>query len=246
MKIRIKFRKYGAMKFIGHLDIMRFFQKVIRRAGIDIAYTEGFSPHMVMSFASPLGVGLISDGEYFDITVHSTASTEESLRALNAETAEGIEITDYRLLPDGSGKAMAMVAAAEYDLWYRHPDLENPEHFSPEEIAAGIGPYYRDRAEILITKKTKKSEREVDVRPHILEFSLFQGKDEAGSDTYGFHLFLSAGSQENIRPELIAEDFSRFFGKPFDPLAWQIRRNDVYARTDEGFAPLCEFGERIG
>ena len=69
MKIRIKFRKFGVMKFIGHLDMMRYFQKAIRRAGIDICYSGGFSPHMIMSFASPLGVGLTSDGEYLDIEV---------------------------------------------------------------------------------------------------------------------------------------------------------------------------------
>ena len=52
MRIRIKFRKYGVMRFIGHLDIMRYFQKAMRRANIDIAYSEGFSPHQIMSFAS--------------------------------------------------------------------------------------------------------------------------------------------------------------------------------------------------
>ena len=54
------------MKFIGHLDIMRFFQKALRRADIPVAFSGGFSPHMIMSFANPLGVGLTSDGEYFD------------------------------------------------------------------------------------------------------------------------------------------------------------------------------------
>ena len=49
MRIRIKFRKYGVMRFIGHLDIMRYFQKAMRRANIDIAYSEGFSPHQIMS-----------------------------------------------------------------------------------------------------------------------------------------------------------------------------------------------------
>ena len=57
MKIRIKFRKYGTMKFIGHLDVMRYFQKAIRRSEVNIRYSEGFSPHQIMSFAAPLGVG---------------------------------------------------------------------------------------------------------------------------------------------------------------------------------------------
>ena len=67
MRIRIKFTKQGVIKFIGHLDLMRFFQKAVRRAGIDIAYSGGFNPHQLMSFASPLGVGLTSNGEYLDI-----------------------------------------------------------------------------------------------------------------------------------------------------------------------------------
>ena len=69
MKIRIKFRKYGNMKFIGHLDVMRYFQKAIRRADVGIRYSEGFSPHQIMSFAAPLGVGITSEGEYLDIEV---------------------------------------------------------------------------------------------------------------------------------------------------------------------------------
>ena len=59
------------MKFIGHLDMMRYFQKAVRRAKIDIRYSEGYSPHQIMSFAAPLGVGITSDGEYFDIVIQS-------------------------------------------------------------------------------------------------------------------------------------------------------------------------------
>ena len=66
MKARIKFRKYGVLRFIGHLDVMRYFQKVMRRADIPIAFTGGYSPHDHV-FASPLGIGLESDGEYLDI-----------------------------------------------------------------------------------------------------------------------------------------------------------------------------------
>ena len=58
LKVRIKFRKYGVMKFIGHLDVMRYFQKAMRRADIPIAFTGGYSPHMIMSFAQPLGIGI--------------------------------------------------------------------------------------------------------------------------------------------------------------------------------------------
>ncbi len=84
MKVRVKFSKYGVMKFIGHLDIMRYFQKAMRRAEIPAAYSQGFSPHMIMSFANPLGVGLTSDGEYFDIELEESISSEIAIGRLNA------------------------------------------------------------------------------------------------------------------------------------------------------------------
>ena len=104
LKIRIKFSKHGAMKFIGHLDMMRFFQKVLRRAEIDIAFTEGFSPHMVMSFALPLGVGMTSDSEYVDIEIKTPISTREALERLNSVMVEafagfiGWEMPEFALL----------------------------------------------------------------------------------------------------------------------------------------------------
>ena len=67
MKIRIQFAKYGKMIYIGHLDIMRYFQKALRRADVDLAYTQGYNPHPILSFAAPLGVGITSCGEYADL-----------------------------------------------------------------------------------------------------------------------------------------------------------------------------------
>ena len=112
MKLRIKFKKYGPVRFIGHLDVMRFFQKANRRAELDVAYTGGYSPHQIMSFAAPLGVGLTSNGEYMDLEVHSLASCEDVKQRLNAASVPGIEITSVKILPDKAGNAMASVAAA--------------------------------------------------------------------------------------------------------------------------------------
>ena len=81
------------LKFIGHLDVMRYFQKAIRRAGIDISYSTGFSPHQIMSFAAPLGIGLESNGEYMDIEVNSLTSAKEFVDTLNAQMVDGIQIS---------------------------------------------------------------------------------------------------------------------------------------------------------
>ena len=119
MKVRIKFAKHGVMKFIGHLDTMRFFQKAIRRAGVDVKYSEGFSPHQIMSFAAPLGVGMESYGEYMDIEVLSMPSAEQMKHDLNQVMVEGVEILSVTPLPDQAKNAMASVAAAGYFIQIR-------------------------------------------------------------------------------------------------------------------------------
>ena len=137
MKIRIKFSKQGAMKFIGHLDTMRYFQKVMRRADVDIRYSEGFSPHQIMSFAAPLGVGLTGSGEYLDIEVLSTDSSVEMVKRLNETMVEGVEVLSYRLLPDNAENAMSIVAACDYTIVLRD-DYENGLSMTAEEFYTGI------------------------------------------------------------------------------------------------------------
>ena len=140
MKARIKFRKYGVMRFIGHLDVMRFFQKAIRRAEIPIAFTSGYSPHMIMSFAQPLGVGVTSDGEYFDIELTEAIASEQAVAQLNAVMVEGIEVTGFReISSDKKASGMTIVAAADYKVTqpqtFQHAE-EVPLHFHRLEVYA--------------------------------------------------------------------------------------------------------------
>lgn len=149
MKLRVKFSKHGVLRFIGHLDVMRYFQKAIRRAGIDIAYSTGFSPHQIMSFAAPLGVGLESNGEYMDIEVHSLTSAKEFVDALNAQMADGIKVLEVKLLPDNAGNAMASVAAARYTIAFR-------KEYQPLFLSASVVNNFMCQENIIVTKKQKE------------------------------------------------------------------------------------------
>lgn len=232
LKIRIKFQKYGIMKFIGHLDVMRYFQKAIRRAQIDIAYSGGYSPHQIMSFAAPLGVGLTSDGEYLDIEVNETKSSEESVEALNRVGVEGIHIVSYRLLEDKAPNAMSIVAAADYRVSFR-------EGKAPQGWQEKLMEFY-SQPELVITKKTKKSEREVDLKPLI--YSLAVEDDN-------IYMRLCTGSVENVKPELVMEAFYHSIGVEMPEFALLIHRQEIYADMgDEGehrFVSLEELGDII-
>lgn len=236
MKVRIKFRKYGVMKFIGHLDIMRYFQKCMRRAGIDIAYSGGFSPHQIMSFAAPLGVGITSDGEYVDIEVNSTNSSETSIKMLNEVMVEGVEVTSYRKLKDNDKKAMSLVAAADYELRIKN-DYEVPQ----VDFEEAYRKFYVEPSEILITKQTKKSEKVMDLKKLVYDFKIHY--EEGGRPV--FYLKVCTGSTDNLKPELVLEAFYRSFGMELEPLSVQIHRIDVYGLHGDKLVSLGEMGEMI-
>ena len=239
MKIRIKFQKSGVMKFVGHLDMMRYFQKAMRRADIDIAYSTGFSPHQVMSFAAPLGVGITSDGEYLDIEVHSTQSSAQSIQALNDAMVDGVCVTAYRLLPDDAKTAMSIVSCADYTLSFRegYETGCRTENFQQKLIE-----FYQIPDTILVTKKTKKSEKVIDLKQLVYKFEISTDNDQKPQ----FHLLLSTGSNDNVKPEFVMEQFFAFLQLEWNPFLFQIHRNEVYSGDPvSGFVSLEDMGAII-
>ena len=234
MKARIKFCKNGVMKFIGHLDIMRYFQKAIRRAEIPIAFTSGYSPHMIMSFANPLGVGLTSDGEYFDIELTESIASKEAVRRLNEQMVDGIEIVSFVQIPDDKkSKGMSIVAGADYLSSVKNGSL-------PEDLAEKLEAFYAQN-EICVVKKTKKSEKEVDIRPMIYKLECRNG---------GIYMRVAAGSVQNLKPELVTEAFARYLGMDEQEVAFTHHRLETFAESEDAdgktvLVPLDALGTEI-
>lgn len=233
MKVRIKFRKYGAMKFIGHLDIMRYFQKAMRRAEIPIAFTGGYSPHMIMSFANPLGVGVTSDGEYFDVELTEPIASDQAVKQLNDAMVEGMEIVSFVEIPDNKKETgMSIVAAADYLSKVKSGNF--PADW--KERAQG----FLSQEEIKVWKATKKSEKEVDIKPMIYRFEV---RDDR------IYMQVATGSVENLKPGLVMEAFVGYLGLDKDALSFEHHRLEVYANvgTEENkqFVSLESLGKKI-
>ena len=225
MKLRVKFSKHGVLKFIGHLDVMRYFQKAIRRAGIDIAYSSGFSPHQIMSFAAPLGLGLESNGEYMDIEVNSLTSSEDFVDTLNAQMVDGIKILEVCLLPDHAGNAMASVATAKYTIAFR-------EGYFPPFLSKHTVDAFMSQDEIIVTKKTKKSESTFDMKPYIYECSFHE------SDAT-INMTIDASSSGNLKPSLVVKTLYELNNATFDEFGLLITREETYMNVgSEGFVQL--------
>ena len=222
MKIRVRFSKQGQMKFIGHLDMVRYFQKVMRRGEIDVAYSEGFSPHQKMSFAAPLSVGVLSKGEYFDMEVNSTLSTKEAIERINEQNVEGVKVLSYKLLPDNAKNAMAVMSAADY---FVYTDI-----FTDDDITGFI-----NQDSINVIKKTKKSEKEVDIKPLIYSIK---------KEDNGIFIKLAQGSAQNLKPELVVTALENFTQKSDNSYIYE--RLDMYCTEDGKLISLDDIGSDIG
>ena len=223
------------MKFVGHLDTMRYFQKAIRRAELPIAFSGGYSPHMIMSFAAPLGVGVTSTGEYFDMELTTTLPTDEICQRLDAQMVEGVHVLSARQVEDGkASKAMSLVAAADYLVEFRPGKA--PEKGWQDKIAA-----FLNQPEILVTKETKKGEKQVDIRPFIYKMELRENDR--------IFLSLASASANYTKPDAVITAFVNWLGQELPEFACMIHRLEVYADLGDEkkhkFVSLESLGEEV-
>lgn len=229
MKLRVKFSKNGAVKYVGHLDMMRYFQKAMRRANIDIAYSNGFSPHQIMSFAAPLGVGVTSDGEYFDMEANSISTEQDMIDRLNRAMAQGIVIHEMVLLEDTEKNAMASVAAADYTLTIR-------DGYTPDfSLSEAVERFQRDET-VIYLKKTQKSEIELNLKDYVYSLSY----DSCNAQ---INMLVDASSAGNIKPSMVMETLYHYFDKEPEEFAFSVHRNETYLRdANNELKPLSYVG----
>ena len=232
MRVRVKFAKYGSMKFIGHLELMKYLMRAVRRTDIPVKYDEGMHQRMVMSFAMPLGVGPTSSAEYMDIELEEPISTKKAMEQLGKYMCEGLEILDFREVDGGKKmKAMTIVTAADYEVWFR-------EGFEPDWDWKGALKEFCSRESIPWIKETKKGTREVDMREWIYDMQI------RNSSVY-LRLCCSVG--DNLKPEQLFGEMFRSYGHELPPFALQVHRLDLLTSdaSGENYISLGDLGARI-
>ena len=237
MRVRVKFEKTGAMQYVGHLDLMRFFQKAVKRAELKIKYSEGFNPHQIMAFALPLGVGITSEGEYMDIEINEEISSKDAIKRLNDNMVDGLYIKSFKYLSDNATKAMSAVTASHYIVTYK--DSQNDITYI-DNLLDLKKLFFDDAASIMIVKETKKGTRELDLKPLVYRFDIsFNGKVPV------YDIMISSGSVDNIKPELLIKAFHEFIGDLEEPSVMNlfIKRVDMYTGEPNEFISLGDIGD---
>ncbi|MDR3594752.1 TIGR03936 family radical SAM-associated protein [Clostridium sp.] len=229
MRYLTKFTKEENIKFISHLDVLKTIQKNIRRAGLPIEFSQGFNPHMNTSIAQPLSVGVYSNGEYMDMVLITEMDEKEIVDKLNKTAPSGIKYISALAIPYKEGEkkvpqAMALIDAARYTIKVKYSDVSNLE----EEINKLL-----EIKEWNIVKKSKKGEKEVNIRLLVKEFS-FWIKDEE----LILNVVISTGSREHLSADLLVQYIQQKTSKALLDSFVSVKREEMYFYKKNELVPL--------
>ncbi|MFC1872954.1 TIGR03936 family radical SAM-associated protein [Chloroflexota bacterium] len=115
-RLRLNFSRGEAVKYISHLDIMRLWQRAFVRAGITLAYTEGFNPHPRMAIAAPLALGVIAEAELMDVFIGRYISPDAFQVAVTGELPAGMGINQVLQVSPLLPSLQASLSFAEYEV----------------------------------------------------------------------------------------------------------------------------------
>ena len=256
MKIRMRFIKRGPIQYIGHLDLMRYFQKVFRRCGLDVTYSQGYNPHQILIFASPLGVGLTSIGEYLDATINSLCvineeektelTPDEWINRINEHSNDMVILTSFNILSDDAKPSMSLLQGATYAVSFNDTNTDD------------IAGYFKKNKQIIYTKKTKKSTKEINLKDGIYIVSSDRNEFydklnqiactdseyelnniELVTDTNKkdiLYIFCAAGSSLNIKPEMLIDAYCNDTNIQYDD--YDVIRLDMYTQNEKEFISM--------
>ncbi len=225
MKFLVKWTKEGDMRYISHLDIMRLFQRAIKRKGIRMKYTEGYSPHPKMSIAQPLSLGYTSVGEYFEFESLEDMDPELVRELLDSAMPEGIRMDSCSVLRETKKAVGALITAGDYHVGIR---MEDPEGYRKIREAAR---WFMEQPSVTVQKVQKKSGKikEIDIRQKVRELEIQQQEG---------YLLLSlkvdTGSQSNLNPEVLLEKLRERAELSGGDMETMIERVEMYAESAEG------------
>ena len=129
-RLRITFCRGDEVKYISHLDVMRLWERALRRASIPVAYSQGFSPHPKLSIAAPLPIGVTGDGELMDIAMRRRVSPYHFSKVVAAQLPRGIGLSKVEQIALGQPSLQSQVRQAEY-----YVELEPEKSYDDVEVA---------------------------------------------------------------------------------------------------------------
>lgn len=219
--VRLWIKKEGRAKYISHLDMNRCFTRAVRRAKLNLWYTEGFNPHPYLCFLTPLSLGQESDGEPLDIRIEDDMTDSEIMKRMNDVLPEGISVVRVH---EALSKA-SEIAYASYILRLEFPSEESAKAFAEQaKSLVDGGELY---AEKLGKQGRKKVTKQVSVCEKMHSFSV-----QCSGDTVQMNVVLNVGN-DMLNPTLLIDALQKATDTaPFV----SIRRTGFFKADMQAFA----------
>lgn len=196
-RLRIKYGKYGALRFVGHLDMAKTWERILRRAQMPLEYTQGFNPRPRMQFAAALAVGLTSESEYLDAWLTGQldlSSPDEQIARLSATSPAGIKIYSLAEIPISGPALPTLVTHSEYVIMPADAALTSAD--------------LESRAAALLAQatleRTNNKDKSFDLRPLILDLHM---------EPEGLVARLKTGEKGNARPDDLLDSMAITMGQ---------------------------------
>lgn len=161
MHLWIKFTKNAQVRFISHRDILKVMIRAMRRVNLPLVYSQGFNPHPKVSFAAPLALGTTSEAEYMELELAEDMTLDEVKQRLCQTLPRGFDILAINEVLTKEPKLMAWIERSLYQM-----TLKPLKPYTTMEIVHKLK-VFMENDKVLLVKKTKKSEKTINVRPWI-------------------------------------------------------------------------------
>lgn len=231
----IKFSKESDIKFVAHLDLMRTIQRMMKRSGLPVEYSKGFNPHINLSLAQPLAVGVYSSGDYVDAYFEAEIDENIIKEKLNDSAPMGIKVFEVKKIKDEQNKkvfkSMAVIDAAKYRIKLKYNKL----NFINEDLEKLL-----EKEQWVILKKSKSGEAEVNIKPMVKQFSY-----NIEENVLVINAVVSCGSRENLSAELLAKLVQENTRESNKEAFVDIKREEMYAEVKKKLVPLYKYAEMI-
>jgi len=214
-RLRICFARRGGARYLSHLELMRLWERALRRAGLRVAHSHGYNPHPKLSFAAALPVGVAGDAELLEVQLESSREPAQVAHDLAPRLPEGVEVMSVEEVPPGAPVLQRILRAAEYvALCPSETDGERLRHEAERLLSASSLP--RER-------RTEDRVRTYDLRPLIQRLEVVQ--DEAGR--VQVKMQLRADTQGAGRPDEVLREMG------IDPADCDITRTRLLLAEEE-------------
>ncbi|HEV2105082.1 MAG TPA: TIGR03936 family radical SAM-associated protein, partial [Candidatus Eisenbacteria bacterium] len=230
-RFRIRFGKSRDMRFISHLDLMRTWERTLRRSGLPLAFTQGHHPHLRMSFGPPLPLGYRSRAEAFDLELERPPGVDLAER-LNAVLPEGLRVLDFRPILFKTPSLMSQLEGASYRVRFPRGFLDTagipPERLLAELDARVAALLARDV--VVVRRRSEDQAREFDARPSIAAMLAHAGEPPAVLDLH---------VRFTLRAAARPDDLVGLLFPGSDPRTVDVERTELWAeRGGERLDPL--------